>query len=466
MHVLDRQPPLLGAGDQRAQPSPTSALACRWGAGICGQAWASDDSDGLSDCGHAIHRLATSSTEFSEPAMWTSDFLLGRSDSWHGCDWDFGDDLCDADSVADSGDVCGVFDAEVGAEPQGPPSADPPVAAGALPVFLQTGPLLEILEEELPSCVACASAPALAGTCRSMRSRFRGDFWQRRIAALPDEVLWEAGLVDELRARHFGTEPSASPATFSTPRLPAGRIAALEARSLASPQEQAQLDRLLCCAAQRGADCWRLLLSGAQPNCRSGCSPALGLAVASGSIRTVRQLLFHGARIEAVDINGDRPLVVAILHQHVEVLRLLLASGACPDEPDGHGDTPLICATVSGQVDMVEALVEGGADVEASDLEGDTPLVCAAMNGCAEVIPALVRAGAEVDAPHDAGGDVPLIRAVAGGHLASVRALLDCRARLDARSTRGQSAFEVAKANGHREVLEVLMRARRALGDA
>lgn len=119
-----------------------------------------------------------------------------------------------------------------------------------------------------------------------------------------------------------------------------------------------------------------------------------------------------------------------------------LERGAPVDEPDKRGWTPLMHAAAFGSSHVVRALLDRGARLEARCAEpaplrscfrrappsnaGATPLLLAAAHGNKKTLHALITAGADLDAVDDEGRSA-LDRAVLGGHLGALRALLHRR---------------------------------------
>ncbi|KAL4768536.1 ankyrin repeat-containing domain protein [Aspergillus nidulans var. acristatus] len=107
-------------------------------------------------------------------------------------------------------------------------------------------------------------------------------------------------------------------------------------------------------------------------------------------------------------IRQRKPLMAAILNNHVEVVRLLLSRGASDEclavTADERESSPemsditgcLQFAAMHGKVDVVEALIRMGIAVDCVDRAGRTALGFAARAGEIDVVRLLVEAGASL----------------------------------------------------------------------
>ena len=122
-------------------------------------------------------------------------------------------------------------------------------------------------------------------------------------------------------------------------------------------------------------------------------------------------------------------------------VRALLAAGADADARTSRlGWKPLMAAAKSGDGEIVEMLIDAGARVNQTYHNGKTPLYCAAEWGRLEAARALLRRGADVSVAAD-------------------RLHTDYAASGAAASRRGTTPYDVARANGHGALAEVLRRA-------
>src|SRR5262249_55586025 len=88
--------------------------------------------------------------------------------------------------------------------------------------------------------------------------------------------------------------------------------------------------------------------------------PVLVGAARGGWERTVDTLLAAGAKVDAANAFGDRPIMVAALNGHLSIVKTLFRRGATLDTP---GWTPLIYAATNGQTEVVRYLLDAGAAI-------------------------------------------------------------------------------------------------------
>ena len=142
-----------------------------------------------------------------------------------------------------------------------------------------------------------------------------------------------------------------------------------------------------------------LVSKGANPNATvmeptSGNAPvvrtALGVASSVGSVSLVNALVEKGAKVNAVDEQGETPLHVAASEGKANAVKVLLDKGAKIEAKDrDSGWTPLMTAvsapfasatdsaSVSAYTDTVQLLVDKGANVNARSKTGETVLASA-----------------------------------------------------------------------------------------
>ncbi|KAK3309262.1 ankyrin repeat-containing domain protein [Chaetomium strumarium] len=143
-----------------------------------------------------------------------------------------------------------------------------------------------------------------------------------------------------------------------------------------------------------------------------GDAAHLRQAVIEGDEGLVRELLDHGADIEAADIVGRRALHQAVFRSGIKrnsitLAKLLLDCGANVEATTYDGEKPLWIAAKHGTVAMAKMLLERGADVESFNPKSGTTALFEAVNrGHVGLIELLLESGADIDArplaSHDA----------------------------------------------------------------
>ena len=115
----------------------------------------------------------------------------------------------------------------------------------------------------------------------------------------------------------------------------------------------------------------------------------------------VRMLLEHGADVNALDLDAQTPLHIAIMGQMYEVVELLAEAKAdmtLSCKTFGKNNTALHQATMLRDIKMINILAKHGAPMDAHGRDGWTPLALAVRSGAEEVARALIAAGADAHA--------------------------------------------------------------------
>jgi ankyrin repeat protein len=207
---------------------------------------------------------------------------------------------------------------------------------------------------------------------------------------------------------------------------------------------------------------------------------ALHRAVQADDLEAARALLRAGAEARAANRYGVTPLSLAALNGNAEMVKLLLDAGADPNAAFGAGETVLMTAARTGRPEPLKLLLTHGADPNAAERAfGETALMWAAGQGHAEAIRVLAAGGADLDARSATidlppakvnfsfavttalprGGMTALMYAAREGRLASVTALAEAGADLNAIDPEGTTALVIAIINAHYEVAARLVEA-------
>jgi ankyrin len=241
------------------------------------------------------------------------------------------------------------------------------------------------------------------------------------------------------------------------------------------------LDAKLIQAAQRSEpDVVRTLLAeGADANTQTpDGSTAMLYAAHFGDAATVQALLAAKADPNLANRYGMAPMHEAAQRADAAMLRTLVDAGATVDLALPQGETPLMLAARTGGVDAVRLLIEHGANVNVVEQwQGQTPLMYAAALDRGAVAAALLAAGADPNARTQINdlperihavryfvevplaGFTPVMFAARSGALASLRALIDGGADLDATTPEGFSSIVIALDNLHFDAAKLLVEA-------
>jgi len=118
----------------------------------------------------------------------------------------------------------------------------------------------------------------------------------------------------------------------------------------------------------------------------------------TGDAQTLARLLEKGLPPNMSNHNGDTLLMLAAYHGHAEATEALLRAGADPDRCNDNGQTPLAGAAFKGFEPIVELLLTHGAQPGFAPPGGKTPVMFAAMFNRLDILKMLLRHGADMDA--------------------------------------------------------------------
>ncbi|KAK1464153.1 hypothetical protein CMEL01_12914 [Colletotrichum melonis] len=119
-------------------------------------------------------------------------------------------------------------------------------------------------------------------------------------------------------------------------------------------------------------------------------------AASEGSLAIVEMLLRHDAHIDAQTRQGQTPLYLSILQDHLSVAELLVKKGANLQILNTNKRwTALHHAAWTGSILMVEMLIRNGADVDAQDRQGYTAQHLALQAGHGVIVDCLRATGAD-----------------------------------------------------------------------
>ena len=225
-------------------------------------------------------------------------------------------------------------------------------------------------------------------------------------------------------------------------------------------------------------------------------------SVTFGRQEQVAALLAGGADINARNLHGDTPLILAAVYGYRDIVRLLLTKEADINAQNIIGNTALIEAASKDKPEIVQELLAAGADVNQKNVNGltaievarkenlpnnmlllmsqglkdsnqiadgmkqaeitkkvDSAALClAAKAGNIEQIRTQLSLGADINS-YDPSGKTALMLAASAGKTSVVELLVANRANLDlADRKEGQTALMMATIAGNVEVVQALLK--------
>ncbi|XP_076752387.1 ankyrin repeat-rich membrane spanning isoform X2 [Xylocopa sonorina] len=202
-----------------------------------------------------------------------------------------------------------------------------------------------------------------------------------------------------------------------------------------------------------------LINHGADVNAEDGDNwTALLCAAKEGHTDVCLELLEHGAELEHRDMGGWTALMWATYKGRSATVTMLLARGA---DVNAHGNfhiSSLLWAAGRGYPDIVKDLVAHGAKVNVGDKYGTTALVWASRKGHVEIVDTLLKAGANVDTAGMYSWTALLV-ATLGNHVDVVLLLLEHKPNVNALDKDGCTALALACREGHHEIANALLNA-------
>ncbi len=130
-------------------------------------------------------------------------------------------------------------------------------------------------------------------------------------------------------------------------------------------------------------------------SCSQYTQDDLHQAVLQNDIERLKEILDAGIDADAVNQDGQSPLMVAAYQGKIDVLRLLLNSGADINFKDEIDRNPLIYAISGNKPNSVSELLSRGASISAADVKGNSPLHYASKLDNHRIVSLLLSNGAD-----------------------------------------------------------------------
>lgn len=123
----------------------------------------------------------------------------------------------------------------------------------------------------------------------------------------------------------------------------------------------------------------------------------LGEAAAFNLVSVVEVMLNEGLDVNAVDGDGDTPLLTACMHRRYDTAKFLIEHGAATGIEAHDGNVALSTAAAFGLTKIVELLIREGVQVNPRNKQGKTPLDRAYEFGYTDCVQKLLEYGAKVN---------------------------------------------------------------------
>lgn len=150
-------------------------------------------------------------------------------------------------------------------------------------------------------------------------------------------------------------------------------------------------------------------------------------------------------------------MMKAVKANDPERVQRLLDGGADVNALESNGDAPLVMAAYLGHTDVVRVLLEAGADVTAVDPGMKaTALHAAAYAGRTEAAALLIKHGIEINKQGPYNGYTALHDAIWQNNIDTARVIIEAGADLSLRNHEGQTPLEFARSKHRREIADLI----------
>jgi ankyrin repeat protein len=121
-------------------------------------------------------------------------------------------------------------------------------------------------------------------------------------------------------------------------------------------------------------------------------------ACRNGNVEAVKNMASRQpALVNARDVKGFTPLIIAVYNNQPSVAAYLIESGADIDAQDTAGNTALMGVSFKGYYEVAEMLIDAGADVNMRNGNGAPALTFAATFGQLRIAELLLQKGAFIN---------------------------------------------------------------------
>lgn len=257
--------------------------------------------------------------------------------------------------------------------------------------------------------------------------------------------------VSDTTASTSASSSDASPPTTTTPFMRA-------AEKFAAMQDEDRLNLMLTAVSTGDLASAASMIAAGGMNLEeldTENRTMLALAAIHGDPEMIELLLCAGAKIDALDLFGNTPLMHAVKMKQAAAVSVLMTGGAMTAQTNDDGKCALSLAVDSDDLDVLKALIDNRAGAWQVP-SGKEPLIhMAACAGRVEMTRWLLERQAYT---LDERGSRTLAVMARKGEQAAIDTLLKAGADPHHKDWDGHTAFTLAAANGHTGAINVLIK--------
>jgi CDK inhibitor PHO81 len=167
------------------------------------------------------------------------------------------------------------------------------------------------------------------------------------------------------------------------------------------------------------------------------------------------ELFMKRTNVDLPDLDGQRPLLLAIAAGHLECVQVLLDNGSDMNQTQDSYISPLALACRNGKPNIVTLLLKRGAALT-TDKESIQPIHIAAREGQTSILSLMIQSGANVNSVDPLNGWTPIMYAASEGHYDAVKLLIDRGCSIDIEDHSGWLPWTYALYKGHLPIANLL----------
>lgn len=187
----------------------------------------------------------------------------------------------------------------------------------------------------------------------------------------------------------------------------------------------------------------------------------LHMAARVGCLTVLKQMIVHGCDLNATTERGETALMLSVKANHQECFKELLFSGADMAKVNMDGKNVVNIAEVNNCVSFIRQIfsdaIKSGKTIYSSNLQVFSPLHFMARFGDSLVLQKLLQQSRLKLNEQDRHGFSAAMIAAKEGHVEAFKVLIFAGADLKLKNKKGETAVSLAQAHGKRELFENVM---------